>query len=55
MRAYSLSSTYHLIDESLNCKMLDFMDAHSGYNKVPIVREDEEKTSFITEMVTYYF
>lgn len=31
------------------------MDAYSGYNQIPMHLLDEEKTTFITLMVNYYY
>lgn len=45
----------HFVDQSSECELLSFMNAHSGYNQVSMAREDKEKISFITEMVTFCF
>lgn len=31
------------------------MDAHLGYNQMPMPKEEEEKTAFITEQGMFYF
>ncbi|KAJ7951239.1 Retrovirus-related Pol polyprotein from transposon 17.6 [Quillaja saponaria] len=36
-------------------ELLSFMDAYAGYNQIKLAKEDEEKTSFITETGTYCF
>ena len=35
--------------------MLSFMDGFSSYNHILMAPEDREKTSFITELGTYYY
>ena len=31
------------------------MDASSGYNQIPMAKDDEEKTAFMTESGNYYY
>ena len=38
------------MDLTAGCQLLSFLDAYSGYNQIPMTEEDEEKTSFITEL-----
>ena len=37
-----------LVDSTARHKLLSFMDAFSGYNKIKMNEEDQEKTSFVT-------
>lgn len=34
--SYPLPSVDHLVDRVSDCEMLSFMDAHSGYNQIPM-------------------
>lgn len=52
---YPIPSMDHLVDKRSRLALLSFMDAHSGYNQIPMAKEDEEKTSFITEQGTFCF
>lgn len=52
---YLHPSVDRLVDQSSICELLSFMDAHSGYNQVLMAREDEEKTSFVTDLGTFCF
>ncbi|CAL2240742.1 unnamed protein product [Prunus armeniaca] len=36
-------------------ELLTFLDAYSGYNQIPMVVEDQEKTTFITERGLYCY
>lgn len=44
----------YLVDKSSGSALLSFMDAHSGYNQIPMIREDEEKTLYITEQGMFF-
>jgi hypothetical protein len=37
-----------IIDSTVGCARLSFLDAYSGYNQIKLKVEDEEKTAFIT-------
>jgi hypothetical protein len=37
-----------IIDSTSGCDLLCFLDAYSGFHQIPISREDEENTTFIT-------
>jgi hypothetical protein len=37
-----------IIDITVGCAKLSFLDAYSGYNQIKQKKEDEEKTAFIT-------
>jgi len=36
-------------------KLLTFMDAFSGYNRIQMLEEDQEKTTFITNQRLYCY
>jgi hypothetical protein len=37
-----------IIDSTVGCARLSFLDAYSGYNQIKLKKEDKEKMSFIT-------
>jgi hypothetical protein len=37
-----------IIDSTMGCARLSFLDTYSGYNQIKLKKEDEEKTAFIT-------
>jgi hypothetical protein len=37
-----------IIDATVGCARLSFLDAYSSYNQIKLKKEDEEKTAFIT-------
>lgn len=53
--SYPLQSVDRLVDQSSGCEILCFIEVQSGYNQVPMTWEDEEKTSFVTDLCTFYF
>jgi len=53
--AYPLPNIDKLVDNPSSYKLLSFMDAYSGYNQIPMVEEDKQKTTFMTELGNYYF
>jgi hypothetical protein len=45
---FPLSRIDQIIDSTVGCARLSFLDAYSGYNQIKLKKEDEEKTAFIT-------
>ncbi len=45
---FHLSRIDQLLDSTAGCELLSFLDAYSGYHQISMVKEDEEKTTFIT-------
>ncbi|XP_072073815.1 uncharacterized protein [Arachis hypogaea] len=45
---YPLPNIDALVDAAAGYRYLNFMDAYSSYNQIPIHRPDKEKTAFIT-------
>jgi hypothetical protein len=45
---FSLPRIDQIIDSTVGCARLSFLDAYSGYNQIKLIKEDEEKTAFIT-------
>jgi len=36
-------------------KVLNFLDAYSGYNQIPMAASDMNKTTFITDDANYFY
>ena len=53
--SYPLPHIDSLVDSTAGHGMLSFMDAFSGYNQIKMHPEDEEKTSFITDIGTFCY
>ena len=53
--SYPLPSIDPLVDSASGCKMLNFLDAFSGYNKIKMHPRDECKTAFMTELSCYCY
>ena len=46
--SYPLPCIDQLVDSTTGHRLLSFMDAFSGYNRIKMDETDQEKTSFIT-------
>ena len=46
--SFPLPCIDHIVDASVGHGMLTFLDAFSGYHKIPMYSSDAEKTAFIT-------
>jgi hypothetical protein len=44
-----------IIDSTVGCEHLSFLDAYSGYNQIRLKVEDEDKTAFITPHGVYCY
>ena len=44
-----------IVDSMARCDLLSFLDAYSSYHQIFMMKEDEEKTAFITACGTYCF
>ena len=44
-----------LVDSTVGCERMSFIDAYSGYHQVQMAKEDEPKTSFITVAGTFCY
>lgn len=44
-----------LVDATAGCEMLSLADQFSGYNQIPMAKEDAEKTAFRTPMGNFYY
>jgi hypothetical protein len=45
---FPLSRIDQIMDSTSGCDLLCFLDAYSGFHQIPMSREDEENTAFIT-------
>jgi hypothetical protein len=45
---FPLPRINQIVDSTSGCDLLCFLDAYSGFHQIPICREDEEHTAFIT-------
>jgi hypothetical protein len=45
---FGLPRIDQLVDSTVGCSMLSFLDCYSGYHQISLSKEDEEKTAFIT-------
>ena len=53
--AYTLSSIDRLVDGTFGFQVLSFPDAYSRYNQIRMHPLDEEKTTFITKDVNFWY
>jgi hypothetical protein len=52
---YPLPRIDQIVDSTIGCDLLCFLDAFSGYHHIKMAREDEEKTAFITPSGVYCY
>ena len=53
--SFPLPRIDQLVDSIVGHKLLMFMDAFSGYNKIKMAKEDQQKTIFITSKGLYFY
>ena len=53
--SFPLPRIDQLVDFTTGHKLLTFMDTFSGYNKIKMAEEDQEKTAFITSQGLYCY
>jgi len=53
--SYPLPNIDALVDSAFGCKLLNFLDAFSGYNQIMMHPRDECKTAFMTESSCYFY
>ena len=53
--SFSLPRIDQLVDATSGHQLLNFMDAYSGYNQIPMLVLDQEHTSFITDRDLYCY
>jgi hypothetical protein len=47
-RSFPLPQIDQIVDSTSGCDLLCFLDAYSGFHQIPMSREDEKNTTFIT-------
>jgi hypothetical protein len=52
---FPLPQIDQIIDSTVGCERLSFLDAYSGYNQIRLKVEDEGKTAFITPHGVYCY
>jgi hypothetical protein len=52
---FPLSTIDNVDDSAAGCKTMVLLDCFSGYHQIYLHKEDEEDTSFITPIRTYYY
>ncbi|CAL1413287.1 unnamed protein product [Linum trigynum] len=52
---YPLPRIDQLVDATSNHEMLSFLDMFSGYHQIPLSKEDQEKTTFMTPYGNYCY
>jgi hypothetical protein len=45
---YPLPRIYQIVDSTMYCKLLSFLDAYTSYHHISLAADDEEKAMFIT-------
>ena len=45
---FGLPRIDQVVDSTAGCSVVSFLDCYSGYHQISLVKEDEEKTAFIT-------
>jgi len=53
--AYPLPNIDRLVDGAAGNKVLSFLDAYSGYNQIPMVASNMNKTAFIMDDANYFY
>jgi hypothetical protein len=44
-----------VVDPSIGCELLSFLDTYSGYHQIPLTKEDQATTTFITPFKCFYY
>jgi hypothetical protein len=52
---FGLPRIDQVIDSTVSCDLLCFLDSYSGYHQIAIKEEDQEKTTFITMLGAYCY
>jgi hypothetical protein len=45
---YPLPRICQIVDSTMSCELLSFLDPYSGYHQISLAIDDEEKIAFIT-------
>jgi phosphatidylserine/phosphatidylglycerophosphate/cardiolipin synthase-like enzyme len=52
---YSMSRICQIVDSTMSCELLSFLDTYSGYHQISLAIDDEGKTIFITSFGIFYY
>jgi hypothetical protein len=52
---YLMSRICQIIDSTMSCELLSFLNTNSGYHQISLTIDDEEKTVFITPFWIFYY
>jgi hypothetical protein len=52
---YPLPRICQIVDSTVTCELLSFLDTYSNYHQISLATDDEEKTSFITPFGIFYY
>src|SRR3954462_7008867 len=52
---FALPRIDQIIDSTVGCELLCFLDDYSGYHQIKMALEDQEKTTFITPFGIYFY
>jgi hypothetical protein len=52
---FALPCIDQVIDSTVSCDLLSFLDAYSGYHQIPLYEPDQIKTLFITPYGAYCY
>jgi hypothetical protein len=52
---YSLPRICQIMDSLATSEILSFLDAYSGYHRINLAIDDQEKTSFITPFGIFFY
>jgi hypothetical protein len=52
---FGLPRIDQVVDSTVGCSMLSFLDCYSRYHQISLAKEDEEKTAFITPFATFCY
>jgi hypothetical protein len=52
---YYLPHICQIMDPTMSCELLSFLDTYSGYHQISLATDDEEKTSFIMHFTIFCY
>lgn len=52
---FPLQHIDHVMDSSVDCELLSFLDVYSSYHQIAIKETDQHATTFITPFDTFYY
>jgi hypothetical protein len=52
---YPLPCICQIVDSTMSCELLSFLDAYSSYHQISLTIDDEEKIAFVTLFGIFYY